>query len=507
MNPVTGLDRLRRTLAPALLLVAGTAACGKGGELPAMERPPTPVAVYTATAKDVPLYLDQIGRAVASEVVTLEPRVTGTITEVLFQDGAVLAVNAPLFAIDKRPFEARVAEAAARLTSAEADARQAHAMSATAKVRIDTAKSRVVEAEAGLVAGRAFAEEAKSAVVAAEADAARATADQQRYEDANKGGAVSSLDLDRVRSDARTADARLGAAKRREAATIAHIAEAEAGRRTASAGVAEAESQLVEAEAKAGASEAAVLEARAALDTAKLDLGYATIQSPIAGRAGRRLVDAGNVVTANQTHLLTIQRMDPIHVEFTVTENDLGVVQRHMATAAEAKTSLAVEVRLPDDQTFLRTGKLTFLDGTVNPATGTVNLRATLDNPDGRFWPGRFVRTRLVLETLRGAVLVPASAPQTGAAGTIVYVVKDGATAELRPVTLGQRQDDLVVVTSGVAAGEPVVVTASFTLMPGSKVRVETPPPAGAPPGAPAVPGTPAVPATPEPAMKPGAGS
>ena len=506
MNPTHGPGRLRRSLALGLVLVAGGAGCGKSGEMPVMERPPTPVAVFTAIAKDVPHYLDQIGRAVASELVTLEPRVTGTIMEVLFEDGSDLALNAPLFTIDKRPFEARLAEAAARVTSAEADARQAHAMSATAKVRIETAKSRVTEAEASLVAGRALADEAKSAVVAAEADAARATQDRQRYEDANKGGAVSSLDLDRVRSDARTADARLGAAKRREAATIAHIAEAEAGSRTASAGVAEAESQLVEAEAKAGASEAAVLEARAALETAKLDLGYASITSPIAGRAGRRLVDAGNVVKANDAHLLTIQRIDPIHVEFTITENDLSLVQRHMARAKAAKAALEVEVRLADDPTFVRKGALTFLDGTVRDTTGTVNLRASLDNADGRFWPGRFVRVRLVLETLPGAVLVPAGAPQVGATGTIVYVVKDGV-AELRPVTLGQRQDDLVVVTSGVAVGDQVVVTAQITLMPGSKVRIELPPPAGAPPGAPAVPGTPAGPATPEPGMKAGSGS
>jgi len=499
MNPATGPRRLRRAL--AVLLVTGAAGCGKAGELPVLERPPTPVAVYTATAKDVPLYLDQIGRAVASEIVTLEPRVTGTITQVLFEDGAVLAANTALFTIDKRPFDARVAEATARVTSAEADARQAHAMSATAKVRIETAKSRVVQAEATLVAGRAIAEEAKSSVVAAEADAARATQDQQRYEDANKGGAVSSLDLDRVRSDARTAAARLGAARRREAATIALIAEAEAGRRTASAGVAEAESQLVEAEAKAGASEAAVLEARAALDTATLELGYASIASPIAGRAGRRLVDAGNVVAANQTHLLTIQRLDPIQIEFTVTENDLALVQRHMARARDAKTALEVEVRLADDPAFVRKGELTFLDGTVAEATGTVALRAKLANADDRFWPGRFVRVRLVLETLRAAVLVPASAPQTGPMGTFVYVVKDGTTADMRLVTLGQRQGDLVVVTSGVAAGDPVVVTASFTLMPGSKVRVEAPPPAGPPPGAP--PG----PAPAGPAMTSGSGS
>ncbi|HVR83135.1 MAG TPA: efflux RND transporter periplasmic adaptor subunit, partial [Planctomycetota bacterium] len=119
--------------------------------------------------------------------------------------------------------------------------------------------------------------------------------------------------------------------------------------------------------------EARIQQVQAAIDTAKLDLDYCSIRSPIDGRAGQRLVDMGNVVAANAGSLLVIQRLDPIYADFTVTENDLPEVQKHMA-----KGSLRVEVCLPDDAGATRTGDLTFIDNAVQDGTGTVRLRATL---------------------------------------------------------------------------------------------------------------------------------
>jgi multidrug efflux system membrane fusion protein len=181
-------------------------------------------------------------------------------------------------------------------------------------------------------------------------------------------------------------------------------------------------------------------------------------------------VDLGNVVTANSGSLLVIQRLDPIYADFTVTENNLTAVQRNMA-----RGTLRVEVRLPDEPDKPRDGKLTFLDNSVQDATGTVKLRATIPNGDRRFWPGRFVKVRLVLSTLQGAVLVPAAASQTSAKGPFVYVVKEDSTAELRPVTLGQRQGDLVVIDQGLKPGERVVMNGQLGVTPGGKVRIEEP--------------------------------
>lgn len=228
------------------------------------------------------------------------------------------------------------------------------------------------------------------------------------------------------------------------------------------------------------AAEALVKQSRAAVESARLNLEYATIRSPIDGRAGQRGVDAGNVVTANNGSLLVIQRLDPIYADFTVTETELSDVQRNMANR-----SLRVEVRLPDDTDKPREGKLTFLDNAVQEGTATVKLRATLSNGDRRFWPGRFANIRLILSTRRGAVLIPAEAPQMSAKGPFVYVVREDLSAELRPVKLGQRHGDLVVVEEGVKLDERVVVQGQLGVTPGGKVKIAQPsapaiPPAGA---------------------------
>ena len=208
--------------------------------------------------------------------------------------------------------------------------------------------------------------------------------------------------------------------------------------------------------------------AQAALETAKLNLEYCYIHSPIDGRAGARLVDVGNVVMANSTSLLSIQRLNPIYANFTITESDLPDVQKQMA-----RGELKAAVRLPSDPEGAgRIGRVEFLDNAVQNGTGTVNLRATLSNPEHHFWPGQFVDVKLILATDRGAVLIPNQAAQISQRGPFVYVVKSDSTAELRPVVLGQRQGDQVVVTKGVAPDETVVLTGQLLVRPGGKVRV-----------------------------------
>ena len=208
--------------------------------------------------------------------------------------------------------------------------------------------------------------------------------------------------------------------------------------------------------------------AEAALETAKLNFEYCYVHSPINGRAGARLVDVGNVVQPNATSLLSIQRLDPIYANFTITERDLPDVQKQMTQG-----NLKAMVRLPSDPTnSARVGKLEFLDNAVQNSTGTVTLRATVSNPDRHFWPGQFVEVRLVLTTQKAAVLIPNQATQISQKGPYVYVVKPDDTAELRVVTLGQRHGDDIVVTDGLAADERIVVAGQLTVRPGGKVRV-----------------------------------
>jgi membrane fusion protein, multidrug efflux system len=223
-------------------------------------------------------------------------------------------------------------------------------------------------------------------------------------------------------------------------------------------------------------SEAQVEAAKAAIETAQINLNYCYIHSPIDGRAGARLVDAGNVVQANLTSLLSIQRLDPIYANFTITERDLPEVQREMSRGI-----LKALVRLPSDaENAARPGRVEFLDNAVQNATGTVNLRATMANADRHFWPGQFVDVKLVLTTVKGAVVIPNQAAQISQKGPFVYVVKADDTAELRPVTLGQRQGNDVVITSGLTPDERIVLAGQLLVRPGGKVHVDTGVPAGA---------------------------
>jgi multidrug efflux system membrane fusion protein len=215
--------------------------------------------------------------------------------------------------------------------------------------------------------------------------------------------------------------------------------------------------------------QAQVEAAEAALETAKLNLEYCYIRSPISGRAGARLVDVGNVVQPNATSLLSVQRLDPIYANFTITESDLPRVQKQMSAG-----TLKAVVRIPaDPDTEARDGRVEFLDNAVQNGSGTVNLRATMSNSDHHFWPGQFVDVKLVLSTEKGAVLIPNQAAQISQQGPFVYLVKSDDTAELRPVKLGQRQGDQIVVTEGLAANDRIVLAGQMLVRPGGKVRVD----------------------------------
>ena len=223
--------------------------------------------------------------------------------------------------------------------------------------------------------------------------------------------------------------------------------------------------------------------AEAQIETAKWYLDNCVINSPIEGRAGQRLVDVGNVITANNTNLLSIQKIEPIYVDFTVAENELERVRQNLA-----KGSLKVEVHIPDTTTAKIEGEVTFLDNSVQDGTGTIKLRATVANKDRLLWPGQFVNVRLVLTMLKSAKLVPSEALQIGQQGPYVFIVgKDNIVAE-RNVTPGQRQGDMLVIENGLNGDETVVRSGQMMLNPGSPVMVMNPaaqtPAAGAAPGA-----------------------
>ena len=232
-----------------------------------------------------------------------------------------------------------------------------------------------------------------------------------------------------------------------------------------------AQQDLDNASATAESSAALVQADQAALEQAQINLDYCTIKSPIEGRASKRMVDAGNVVTANQTQLLLIQRQDPIYADFIIPENALPQVRKFIDAG-----TLKVQASFPEDPSKNRVGDFNFLDSGVQQASGTVRMRAIFKNEDRMFWPGQFVKIRILLDTIKDAVLVPDQAVQVGANGPNVFVMKPDSTVDLRPVKTGQHQGNETVITgTSIKPGESVVVTGQLALAPGTKVSVVEP--------------------------------
>jgi multidrug efflux system membrane fusion protein len=206
---------------------------------------------------------------------------------------------------------------------------------------------------------------------------------------------------------------------------------------------------------------------QAALENARLNLEYTVIRSPIDGYVGRALLQAGNMVKANDTiSLVVINQVRPIYVSFAVPEQQLASIRRYMASAPlEVSVSSSDARHLP-----LATGRLAFVDNAVDVSTGTIRLRAVFDNRDLALWPGQFVAASLRLYEQEDAIVVPSAAVQTGPQGEFVFVYKPDATAEVRKVTISRTDGDAVVIASGLAAGEKVVTRGQLRITPGARL-------------------------------------
>lgn len=224
--------------------------------------------------------------------------------------------------------------------------------------------------------------------------------------------------------------------------------------------------EVQQQEAMAQASTAAVQADNAAVETARVSLGYTDIRAPIDAKAGAILVNVGNLVKANDTNPLTVlNQISPIYVQFSVPEAELAAV------SAKGGLGLPVQALAPQDSNSA-TGKLTFINNAVDATTGTISLMATFDNRDRRLWPGEFLNVRLRLGTNPNAVVVPATAILTGQQGKYVYVVQPDGTAAMRAVTSSRTYRQLAVIDSGVQAGDHVIVDGQIKVTPNSKVTV-----------------------------------
>ena len=217
------------------------------------------------------------------------------------------------------------------------------------------------------------------------------------------------------------------------------------------------------------------------IDSANLNITYCHIKAPITGRIGLRLVDPGNIVHAADTNgLLVITQIQPISVIFTIAEDQLPVVVQKM-NAGQQLTAYAYS---RDMTAKIATGLLTTLDNEIDPATGTLRLRATFDNKDNSLFPNQFVNVRLLVQEKHGVTLVPTAAIQRNGQTTYVYVVKPDSTVTVRQVTIGTTEGDDSEVTAGLTPGEVLVMTGVDKLQEGTKVNAQIPSgksPAGSP--------------------------
>ena len=230
-----------------------------------------------------------------------------------------------------------------------------------------------------------------------------------------------------------------------------------------------------QAVATAAAQKASAAADAAAVESARLSLAYTQVRAPISGRTGSVLVHAGNVVKeGDDAPLVVINRMDPIYVSFAVPEQRLAAVR-----AAQGKGALQVEAAVSGDPRPVTGGRLTFIDNQVDRATGTIRLKATFDNPNGRLWPGQFVNARLTLGVQASAIVVPTAAVQAGQKGSYLFVMKADKTVEQRSVKSRAASDPATsVIEQGVRPGETVVVDGQLGLTNGTAVQVQ--PSAGA---------------------------
>ncbi len=284
-------------------------------------------------------------------------------------------------------------------------------------------------------------------------------------DDVKQGQVLFSLDRRPLESALRQAEANLerDVAQAENAASQAKRYEDLAGR-----GIASRE-QVDTTRTGATALNATVDADRAAVENAKVQLQYATISAPLAGRTGALMVNEGNLVRANDaTPLVVINQVSPIFVSFSIPESRLPDLRRYMALE-----SLRVEASPPNDGRPSSSGRITFVDNAVDPNTGTIRIKGTFPNDDRRLWPGQYVNVVVTLTSDPAAIVVPAAGVDAAQEGPYAFVVKPDQTVEFRPIEVARTNGVEVVIKSGLKPGETIVTDGHLRLVPGSRIAVK----------------------------------
>ncbi len=423
---------MRRLVGSLVLLSAAalaSAGCSDraGGAPPAAAPAAVPVGVATVERKMVPLQVVTVGNVQAYTTVGVKSQIAGQITTVHFTEGREVKRGDLLFTLDPRPFEASLRQNEANVAKDVAQRRQAEAA-------LGQRGAEVTQALANLERDLAQMENAR--------------VQEQRYRDLAKKEFIAREQYDQVRTNFAALQAVVQASR-------AAVENARASARAAEAAVENAQ--------------AAITGNEAMVESARLQLAYTAIRAPMDGRTGNLLAQVGNVVKSGEdAPLVVIVQVQPIYVSFSVPEQQLTAINTY-----RARGTLTVEARI-DGGRRTAVGTLTFVNNTVDPTTGTIQLKATFPNADDALWPGQFVDVVLMLAR-EAAVVVPAEAVQAGQQGSFVFVVKPDLTVESRRVKVGRRLPRELVIEEGLQAGERVVTDGQLRLVPGTRVEIKPP--------------------------------
>jgi membrane fusion protein (multidrug efflux system) len=429
------------------LLLAATvllsAACREAPK--AAARPPEPVKVAPVVQKDVPIYGEWVGTTVGYVTAQIRAQVSGYLVSQNYREGALVKTGDLMFQIDPRPYQSAADQAKAQLQLAES--------------QLEQAKAQVAQAAAD--------------VAKAEANQKKTELEVARYTPLAARGSVSQQELDNTVQN-----------------NLANLAAVQA-----------AKASLASAQASVAKSQADIARAQAALNEAQLNLGWTKVHSPINGIAGIKKVDIGDLI-ANNTILTTVSRVDPIYVQFPVSEQEyLRWRARGGSTERDVKKAGDLEITLSDGATYPHRGTADILGLEVGVGTGTMQVRGVFPNPGDLLRPGQYAKVRAVIDLKKGALLIPQRAVRDVQGLHEVGVVGADETVDLRKVQVGDRVGSLWIIGQGLKPGERVIVEGIEKVRAGEKVKptpAEAEPegqasqPAGAPPaGAPAGPGAP----------------
>ena len=400
----------------AVVLLAVGAVIGVNnskGAAPAAAPPPPDVIVASVEQQDLPIEREWVGTLDGLVNAAIKAQVTGYVMQQAYTEGSFVHKGQLLFEIDPRPFQAVVDQAGGQLA-------QAHAQAA--------------QAQAGLL-------QAQSQLVSAEANQHKAQLDEDRYTPLAQQQAVTQQDLDNARQNNESQKAQVAAAK----------------------------AQVETARAQIEAARAGVTAAEAALETAKVNFGFTRLTSPIDGIAGVATVQVGNLVGPAGNAITTVSTLDPIKVNFTVSEQEYLSLSR-----ADALHRLQLQLILADGTVHPQPGRFSFADRQVDPMTGAIQLTGLFANPGNTLRPGQYARVRAETGIRNGALLVPQRAVLDTQGAYTVAVVDPNNKVRFARVKAGDRVGSNWVIEEGLKPGERVVTDGLFHIAPGAVVHPQS---------------------------------